>query len=465
MKSQSTLLKQFHISIVVLLFSLCALAPTRAREPEWKAGAASVKITPDKPIRMSGYASRTEPFEAIEQDLYAKALALEDGTGQRALLISMDLIGIPATIAAEVCNQIEARYGLKRHEVLLSASHTHSGPALSLKSSGDSSQENNGARDTVAYTQTLVEELVSVAGLALEDLGSAQLSWGSGVAHFAVNRREFTRNGVILGVNPRGLVDRTVPVLRIDSANGTPRAVVFSYACHNTTLTGDNHKLCGDYAGFAQAHVERQFPTAQAMFMAGCGGDANPYPRGTVELARKHGTELGQEICRVLGTDLNPVNGPLIPTYDHVLLPLQKHSREQLEELANSGPGLHRSTARNILAKMDEGVKISDTYRAPVAVWQFGKDLTLVALPSEAVVDYVWLLEKALGPLQLWVTAYCNDYFGYLPTPRILGEGGYETRGLFSGDGWFAKETAEILVQKARELAVKAGRSVPSRAE
>ena len=90
-------------------------------------------------------------------------------------------------------------------------------------------------------------------------------------------------------MNPRGLVDRSVPVLRVDSADGKLRAVLFDYACHNTTLTQTNFSLCGDYSGFAQAYIQERFPGAQAMFMIGCGGDANPYPRGTMENARENG--------------------------------------------------------------------------------------------------------------------------------------------------------------------------------
>src|SRR5204863_4288692 len=120
--------------------------------------------------------------------------------------------------------------------------------------------------------------------------------WGSGVADFVMNRREFTPNGVILGVNPRGLADRTVPVLRVDSTEGKPLAILFGAGTHDTTLGGDNYQICGDYAGFAQAYVEQKLPDVQAMFMLGCAGDSNPYPRGTMDRARKHGEPLAAEV-------------------------------------------------------------------------------------------------------------------------------------------------------------------------
>jgi neutral ceramidase len=92
-------------------------------------------------------------------------------------------------------------------------------------------------------------------------------------------------------------------------------------------------------------------------------------------------------------------------------------------------------------------------------VWQFGRDLTLVALPGEVVVDYVALIEEALGPLRLWLAAYSHDTFGYVPSARVLREGGYETRGLYHGGiGYFAPAVQDALVGKVRELASAVGR-------
>jgi len=254
---------------------------TNAAEAEWKAGLATVKITPEKPLPMSGYASRVKPYEKVEQDIYAKALALEDNRGQRAVLVTTDLLGLPRAVAEPICERIREKAKLDRSQILLSSSHTHSAPTIRLEERADPGMAPEDARNIVTYTRGLQDKIVEVAAQALARLEPSKLSWGSGIAHFAMNRREFTPRGVILGFNPRGLADRSVPVLRIDSPEGKLRAALFEYACHNTTLTQTNFHLCGDYAGFAQAHLQAQHPGVQAMFMIGCGGDANPHPRGT----------------------------------------------------------------------------------------------------------------------------------------------------------------------------------------
>ena len=450
----------FSYVTCIVLFAAAPLARGAGDGTTWKAGAAAVKITPRKPVVMSGYAARTKPFERVEQDLYAKALALDDGDGHRAVLVTMDLIGLSSTIAEPVCKRIGEQSGLKREHVLLNFAHNHAGPVLSL-GPREETDDPKPRPETIEYTRWMQDQLVEVATQALSDLAPAKLSWGTGVANFVMNRREFTPAGVILGVNPRGPADRAVPVLRIDDENGKVRAVLFGCACHNTTLGQDNYAVCGDYAGFAQAAIEQRQPGVVALFMTGCGGDANPYPRNTMDDAKAHGRELGEEVCRVLGGKLKPVSGPLTTVLEPVDLPLRSVTRDELTAMAQKGPGWLTGNAKTMLAMLDRGKPLPASYRAPVGVWQFGNDLTLVALPGEVVSDYVRSVEKAVGPLQLWPAAYCNDYFGYLPSAQVIEDGGYETRGLNSGLGWFTAGAQDALVSKVRELVQKAKRPTP----
>jgi hypothetical protein len=445
--------------LALLLTSLAA----PAAEPDWKAGLAQVKITPERPVLMSGYAGRTKPFEKVAADLYVKVLVLEDRDGHRGVIVTSDLLGFSAAVAEPICERIAKKTGLKREQILLNSAHNHAGPSLSLKVPQKDDAGTGEAMRTLEYTRWLQDKVVEVVARAAERLEPARLSYGSGVADFVMNRREFTSDGVILGVNPRGLADRTVPVLRVEGADGKSRAVLFGAATHNTTLGQDNYQLCGDYAGYAQEHVQEHFPGVQAMFMIGCAGDSNPYPRGTMELARKHGETLGAEVGRVLGGKLRPIGGPLTIAFDRVDLPLQAAPpREELKKLAADRRSAQRFCATEMLAALDRGEKLPDHYTAPLTVWQFGRDLTLVGLSGEVVVDYVADLEKALGPNKLWLAAYCNDVFGYLPSARVLSEGGYETRGLYSGGaGFFDPKAEDVLVRKVRELAGKAGRELP----
>ena len=457
-------MKSFEIgSAAWLIISACiAIDGASAAEPAWKVGLAQIKVTPEQPVLMSGYAARTKVFEKVGTDLYVKALVLQDGDGHRGALVTSDLIGFTAAVSDPICERLLKSTGLKREEILINSSHTHTGPQISLKPAAkDDPREGENLR-TIEYTRQLQDKVVEVVEQAAQRLEPAQLSWGAGVAHFVMNRREFTPNGVILGANPRGLADRSVPVLKIASPDGTPRAILFGAAVHNTTLVTDYYQICGDYAGFAQTLIQEKYPGVQAMFMLGCAGDADPYPRGNIELARQHGTALGDEVCRVLGTKLRPINGPLSVAFAAVDLPLETGlSRDDLQKLAAEKRNAKSLGAAQMLAALDRGEKLPAHFSCPIGVWQFGRDLTLVALSEEVVVDYVTLLEKALGPNQLWIAAYCNDVSGYLPSTHVLAEGGYETRGLYTGAGFFTPESQNIVVKAVRDLARKAGRTVP----
>jgi hypothetical protein len=452
---------RYSIAAAVLL--LVGTPPLAAQEADWKVGLARVKITPEQPVWMAGYASRDRPYESVHDELEAKALVLADGQGTRAVLVTTDLIGLSAEVADPIRRRIEEATGIPATSVILSSSHTHTGPTISLDPTPREGRQLADTERTVAYTKSLQDKLVGLAADAAKELRPARLAWNVGVVHFVMNRREFTTDrGIILGVNPRGQADRSVPVLRIDAADGTPLAVVLGAACHNTTLGPRDYEISGDYAGHAQRLVEEQMPGVQAMFILGCAGDANPYPRGSHEIAARHGKELATEVLRVAGDTpkLAPVRGPLRVAWNTAALPLAAApSREELEKQAASRSGSTSWIAQQMLARLDRGESLPDKFSCPLAVWQLGEDLTLVALSGEVVVDYVRLLEDALGPGRLWIAAYCHDVYGYLPSARVLEQGGYETRGLYAGGiGLFSPEAEGVVVREVAALAAKAGR-------
>jgi hypothetical protein len=156
------------------------------------------------------------------------------------------------------------------------------------------------------------------------------------------------------------------------------------------------------------------------------------------------------------------VHGRLHQAFTRADLPLQPAPlRPELERRSRQS-GMDAWVAKKMMAILDEGGKLPTTYKAPFVLWQLGPDLTMVCLPGEVVVGYVPLLERALGPNNLWLAAYCNDVFGYLPTARLLREGGYETRGLYAGGiGVFAPNAQDVVVDTVRLLAEKVGRHPP----
>jgi neutral ceramidase len=412
----------------VAIVSVCVLAGSlRADESQVKAGVASRTITPGESMWMAGYGNRNKPAEGKLQDLHVKALALEDLAGEKLVLVTSDLVGVPRELTDAVAETVRQRAGLPRERLMITVSHTHCGPVLRGSLNDMYNMPPDQWQKVDAYTEQLRGWMIDTLLDAMAHLKPARLAIGKGTARFAVNRRKPTPNGFINDRNPAGPVDHDVPVLTVKTPEGELRAVVLGYACHNTTL--QFYQWCGDYAGFAQQYLEERHPGATALFWMGCGADANPLPRSTVPLCQKYGRELADAVEGVLGSSMTPVKGTFSARYARIELPFDRlPSREQLSaDLLSKNFALQRRAAR-LLKKLETGEKLDEGYAFfPVQIWKLGNDLLWVALGGEVVVDYSLRLKKEFaGARPVWITGYANDVMAYIPSLRVLKEGGYE---------------------------------------
>ncbi|HEV3121973.1 MAG TPA: neutral/alkaline non-lysosomal ceramidase N-terminal domain-containing protein [Isosphaeraceae bacterium] len=456
---------RMRCGFIVLIAGSLIVASAHAGQPqaEWQAGVARVEITPDGPVWMSGYAARKSPSEGVERPLFVKALALQSGDERPIVLVTADLIGFNRAFTGRVVERLKAKYALPRENVILFASHTHTGPMLidsvdRMKAYGiDPEKAENNRR----FTRELEEKVVSLVAEALTRLEPVTIAFGTGTASFAMNRREKTATGFKIGVNPDGPTDKSVPVLRVTTAAGKPLAIVFGYACHNTTLTEKFMKLSGDYAGFAQDLIEAANPGATALFVTGCAGDANPEPRGKVELALAHGRELADAVAAVLAKPLISLHGPIRAAYTEATLHFSGPPDRPSYEKRLQEPGTTRQGhAKRMIEAIDQGKPFRTEYPYPVQAFALGDQLTMVALGSEVVVDYALRLKSELGgeTKPLWVAAYANDVFGYIPSLRVRNEGGYEGLEAFYGSLFptpLADDVETRVVRAAREVVEK----------
>ncbi len=449
-------------TILPLLALTLAPAVALSQNATWKAGAAKVVITPAKALWMSGYGGRTKPAEEKEIDLWAKALALEDAQGHTAVLVTLDLVGIDRGLSVDVCKTITAKYQMPREAIILSCSHTHCGPVVGNNLHAmyflDAEQE----ALIREYTQQLKEKIVQVVGESLKKRKPATLSWDIGTAGFAVNRRNNKEKEVPMLIEKgllQGPVDHDVPVLAVRDVEKKLIAVAFGYACHATVM--DYYKWSGDYPGFAQIEVESKHPGAIALFWAGCGGDQNPLPRRKVELAKKYGKQLADGVEAVLAKKMTPLAGAWAGAYREFNLPFHEvPSREKLVEDTMSKNKYEAARAKNLLKELEVKGSLRGDYPYPVQAWRLGGDLTWVALGGEVVVDYALRLKKELTPGKTWVTGYANDVMAYIPSLRVLKEGGYEGGGamLYYGlPSIWGTRVEELIVDNVHQ-AVKAAR-------
>ena len=404
--------------LVLWIVGCVGLNPVSVSAAEmWQAGFGRVVITPDEPTPLSGYAGRNTPAKGKIHDLYARAAALRDPSGKTVVLVSTDLIGVPATMAQRICPVIEKRHGLTRGDIMLTCSHTHCGPALDDELTSMLFLPDNDLATVKKYQPILDAKLIAVVDQAIADLKPAQLATGIGKAEFASHRR------APIGTGP---IDHEVPVLRVLDQDGkTLRGVLFGYACHNTTMGFEMY--CGDYAGFAQLYLEDHHPGAVALFHLGCGGDQNPLPRRKIEICEKYGRMLGVAVEQVLDQTLPPVIGTLKADLQRIELPFAfVPTAADLESKKAKGNKYEQALADSLLKKLAAGETLPATYPYPIQVWQVGDGVTWVALGGEITVEYSLRVKERLGQGRTWVTGYANDVMSYIPSEKILAEGGYE---------------------------------------
>ncbi|MEQ1858589.1 MAG: neutral/alkaline non-lysosomal ceramidase N-terminal domain-containing protein [Chthoniobacteraceae bacterium] len=413
-----------RFAIAVALVVIASVARAADAPLDWKAGVASTVITPTEFIWMAGYAGRTTPAVARTQDLFAKALVLQDADGKKQLLVTLDLIGVPRTLRDNLEKRLGAKHGLPREGLLINASHTHCGPEFRVAQKASHLADVTQKEQAEAYGVFLEEKLVALAADAFAQLAPARLEYHHARCGFAMNRRLPVEGGYKNAPYSEGPVDHDVPVLAVFGADAKLRAAVFGYACHSTTM-GFN-EWCGDYPGYAQEYFQADHPGATALFVAGCGGDQNPYPRRHLPLAQIHGRSLATAVRAALEAPAVQLPARLDAAMEDVQLDFAVPTRVEFESRLKGPDKYFASHAQRMLTRLDAGEALPTHYAYPVQVVRFGGKLTLIALGGEVVVDYSLRFKRELAGQHVWVAGYSNDVMAYIPSLRVLKEGGYE---------------------------------------
>lgn len=378
-------------------------------------GAARIKITPERPILMSGYAARTHQLQLnVRHRLWAHALAVSDDRGEPAILLTVDNVGVPASVRAAVAQGLAAKHAVLAERITIASTHTHGGPMLpgvleNLLTRKMTEQERAAVDD---YGRELTERLIEVASQALSARRAGYLYWGGGKVGFAINRRS------------ESVTDHDMPLLVAVDTEGRPFALVANYACHCVSAS-NGMLITSDWAGCAVAELERRLPDVVSMVTIGCGADQNPADKGGVEASERQGKQLADEVLRVLKTNLQPINGPLQIAFQEIQLPFDQLPTEAEWKARAQEKGINGYHAARRLEQLRRGEKLPESLVYPVQTWRFGDDLTMVFLGDEVVVDYALLLKGEYGQ-RIWVTAYANDVACYIPSERVLRIGGYE---------------------------------------
>ena len=399
---------------VFLWFQSCDSAYA---EDYWLAGTASTVITPDESIWLAGYAGRSHPADGTRHDLWVKAVALETPAGNEAVIVSCDLLGLTAEMAANISSTVQTQLGLDPSQIWLNASHTHCGPALEdalvdIYPYADWTGSDQPAL-IAAYTDSVETAFVNTIAQAMGQKIPSTLSYGRGSADFAINRR-----------TSGGPTDHDVAVLRVAAVDGSQETILCNYACHATTL--NDYYWCGDYPGYAQIALEEGGTNRTAMFLQGCGADQNPDPRRQVAYAEQHGQSLATAVETVLAGSMQTISPQLSTDIRYIDLEYGDQPTEaELISMSTQGGYTGRWAARLLEELRTDGSFPTCYPDYPVQAWHLGEETLVLSLGGEVVVDYSLMLKQMYGEDTI-ICGYTNDVMAYIPSERIRLEGGYE---------------------------------------
>ena len=445
--------------LLVILTLLLLTEPIGAAG--WKAGVAKVKITPQENLWLAGFGSRNHAAEGVLLDLWAKALVLEDDAGNRSVLVTADLLEFPKLLSDRIRKQLSDKLGWDKAQIILSPSHTHSGPVLAssvliVYFPPFNVQEQEKLE---RYERMLEQQLVDMVVEASQHLEPVSLAAANGVARIQVNRRNNTERTLTPLTELKGPNDYAVPVLKVTDASGNIKAIAFGYACHPSGL--DIYLWSGDFPGFAQEELEKWYPGATALFFQGAGADMNALPRRTIPLARQHGITLAAAVDRVLQEEMKTLPATLKTAYKELALPLDTpYSEAYLTDIVQNATesAFNKRCAQRMLDQTKKGLQPIHSYPYPIQAWNIG-GWPLFTLGGEITIGYAIQLKQKYGE-DTFVLGFTNDIMGYIPTLTVLKEGGYEgaTSQLEYGlPGLWAPEIESIIYEGLDELAKQTG--------
>lgn len=396
-------------------------------------GVSRIDITPVDRVWLSGFASRNRTADSATPldpslPLYARVFSVRprtfaDAGGAPLVIVALDVIGFGRNFSDRVRAAAARMHGFPRENLRIVASHTHSGPVVGRNLAPLVPDDPAEWAKIEKYADFLLQRLVAAIGAALRErsLVLAAGRFARGKADLAVNRRQVKEDE--FDGWQRGDTDDEVPVMWFLKESGDVVVGLYGYAAHATVLTYA-FRYSGDYPSHTSDVLERRYPGSRWLFLPGCGGDQNIYPRGGIDEARDSGLSLANAVTSAMGSSITRLQQATLKVQSStVLLPFEKRrDRKELRRLQRSARLLDRRAASELLQNVPSGGQTRESYDFPIASVTVG-DTRVAFLGGEPTVGFCKTMRNQSSD---WVVGYCDDVMGYLATDEARKEGGRE---------------------------------------
>jgi neutral ceramidase len=437
-------MRYFSILLVVGLL-ISTSRPLRAMTLE--AGVAKVDITPAPGLPMWGYNLRLAT--GTMDPLFARVLVLKVADTKVAI-VTLDLgrtFGDPSI--KEIQEAARTRNAIAY--VLLTASHGHSGPVIRTASSLPA---------TVTWEREAIEKIKRAIDEANGRLVPAEIGMGYGTAYIGHNRLRVEANGnaVFFEKNqtqiPTSPIDPTVSVMRVNTADGTPLAILVNYACHPVIFGPDNQQYSADYPGVMAKTVEEAFDHKPlCMFMQGASGDINafysviPLAQDAVKWRDWTGSRLGQEVIRI--AQKIKTEASTNPSLDFREDTLSFHFRwdpQKFRQAFDASAEIKGPEERSRYYEAYGPSSPGDDQHLRVGTVLINRQIAVMAVPGEAFVNFQIDWRNRCPVSHCLFAGYANGYNGYFPTIVAATRGGYGADGFMT---WLQPGAGDAMVDDA----------------
>lgn len=412
-------------------------------------------ITPDFPVKMAGYESRKGFNTGVHDTLYTKCVVFEDEIG-RGMLMTLDLCMVDNVFVSQIKGHINEKYGFEEDRIIIHTIHTHAGP---MTYCFNDRLVYGPDKDTEEYLEFSKVRIMVCVDNAMKYYFKGELEFGIGETYIGSSRRHKDKEGVKIGPDPETEIDRTLTVVRVKDDNEAVRLIMFSCPCHPVVLYPDNTKLSGDYPAAACRELEKRYPEALVIFLQGTGAEINPailiggdsYRSTFYSDVLFTGKILANDVNNVLKGKMTKTDSRIKASLKSIDLPLDDYMTDYFLQLTREENVKKALYGRRMLEILDSGL-YKQGCPFNISRLDLSDDFRIIGLEGEIISVIGSLIKLEFKKGTTLVLGYTNGSVSYIPTKKILAEGGYEAVCAYTKSGLpgpFTSEAADVLIKES----------------